>query len=205
MQGSRRRPLEKVRGTAGRDADKGSSSKNHDDDYRAPKAGQVARALAEKSYVKTETTFLERLRGNKMSVDKKLEMLTACFLSESVMTTAVLFDTKGPRSCAAIPLTASRAMQRPASSVPPLKRCKLNNTGWCDGAAAPSTACQSGGGGYPAPRTGNELSTLPYADAIGDHWGLCLLDPDAHAGQREVRLRSHQGPSAENGRTWVGK
>ena len=92
-----RRLLEKVRGTAGRDADKGSSSKNLDDDYRAPKAGQVARALAEKCYVKIEAAFLDGLRDNKMSVDKKLDMLTACFLSESVMTTAVLFDTKSMR------------------------------------------------------------------------------------------------------------
>ena len=80
-----------------RDADKGSSSKTHEDDYRAPKLGQVQRALGEKVYVQLETEYFDDLKSNSMNNEKKLEMLEKAFAGGSVMAKAVLMNTKGMR------------------------------------------------------------------------------------------------------------
>ena len=92
-----RRLLEKMRGSKLSDAGKGSASRAEDEDYRAPKSGQVARALAERAYVQLEAEYMAELRTNTMSNVKKIQMLCTCFASSTVMTNAVLFNTKGMR------------------------------------------------------------------------------------------------------------
>ena len=92
-----RRLLEKIRGSKLSEASKGSSLRAEDEDYRAPKSGQVARALAEKAYVQLEAQYMAELRANTMSNIKKIQMLCSCFANDTVVTNAVLFNTKNMR------------------------------------------------------------------------------------------------------------
>ena len=88
----------KVRVRTVREREKAFDKTDDDGEVRAPKPGQVYRALNAPEYSNLEVKWLDRLQSATMSLDDKMVMFKDAFTSGSVLPTAVLLNTKGMRT-----------------------------------------------------------------------------------------------------------
>ena len=67
------------------------------EELRGPKPGQMQRALAEKSHAKLEAKYTIKLEARDTTVSEQLTIIGDSLVAETVLTTAVLFHSKGVR------------------------------------------------------------------------------------------------------------
>ena len=78
-------------------SEKGTGDADSSDAIIGPKAGQMARALAEHSYTRLETKHTPTLEKQNASFDELLTMVGDNFAAKCVLTKAVILATKGTR------------------------------------------------------------------------------------------------------------